>query len=128
MSCSYPSILCCRKSQQVFGMVGATSLFCEIVNSIFSLRLVFEAKQCFIISSRELLFQPDDMSIVLGNYQGDLAIRSILTDEERVLEGVGNAPIVHVEPAKDGKRLLVVEEGVWRNACDLFSLQNMAVT
>ena len=65
------------------------------------------------------------MSIIMGNYQGDLTLRSLQTDQDRVIEGIGQAPIIRVEPAKDGKRLLVVEEGVWRNACTLFSMETL---
>ena len=93
----------------------------------FNPNLLVLIKKVYVFLNGSFCFQPDDTSLVLGNYQGDLTVRSLSTDEERVLEGVGHAPIIRVEPAKDGKRLLVIEEGVWRNACDLFSLQNMAV-
>ena len=61
----------------------------------------------------------------MGNYQGDITVRSLLTDEDRVIEGCSNAPIIHVEPARDGQRLLLVAEGVWRNECGLFIMDSL---
>lgn len=72
-------------------------------------------------------FQPDDSNLILGNYQGDLVIRGVFSDNDQVMESVCQGPIVAVKPARDGNRVLVIEEGVWNNSCFLYSLQSTSI-
>jgi len=59
----------------------------------------------------------------MGNYQGDITVRSLLTDENRVIERCTNAHIIHVEPARDGRRLLLVAKSGW-GYCGLFIMNS----
>ncbi|CAK8675992.1 unnamed protein product [Clavelina lepadiformis] len=108
------------------GGIGGSACDRHFIYSRFRPNLVFRAPEEENVPYTCCNFTPDNLSVILGNYQGDLTIHSIQSEQDRVLEGVANAPIVKVEPARDGKRLLIVEDGMWRRNCSLYSMHTSA--
>uniref|UniRef100_H2Z2G8 Uncharacterized protein n=1 Tax=Ciona savignyi TaxID=51511 RepID=H2Z2G8_CIOSA len=108
-----------------WGGVGGCGRDRQFIYSRFRPSFVFRPPDQDNVPYTCCSFTPDDLSVVLGNYQGDLTVHSLDSDNDRVIENCAHAPIVCVQPARDGERLLLVAEGVFNNSCALFSMETL---
>nr|XP_002123152.1 DDB1- and CUL4-associated factor 1 isoform X2 [Ciona intestinalis] len=108
-----------------WGGVGGCARDRQFIYSRFRPSFVFRPPDQENVPYTCCAFMPDDLSLAVGNFQGDITFHSLDTEQDRVIENCANAPIVCLEPSRDGERLLTVAEGVFSNPCTMFNVENM---
>nr|CAB3267619.1 protein VPRBP [Phallusia mammillata] len=110
------------------GGVGGSACDRQFIYSRFRPSVLFRSPDDDEVPYTCCAFSPDDSNMILGNYQGDLAIRSLHSEQDRVFEGCASAPIIKVEPANDDKRILFVAVGPWHSECSIFCLDKLEIS
>lgn len=105
-----------------WGGIGGAGCDRQLIYSRYKPGYVFKGTEDRKVPFCSVAFMPGDEKIVLGDYQGDVVIHSMYSNEDEVLLGVAGMPISSLKPSRRGDCILVTAESIWANNCSLHSV------